>query len=54
MSENVDGYGWGEWNANFRDWWRSYLNNKDYDGAQKNWAPPEHLSAVSEASKKKN
>jgi len=31
MSSNLEGYGWGEWNANFRDWWRSYLNNKDGD-----------------------
>jgi len=31
-SSNLDGYAWGEWNANFRDWWRSYLNNKDNEG----------------------
>lgn len=29
------------------------INNKDYTGAQKNWAPPVHLAAVSDASKKK-
>ena len=23
-------YAWGEWNAYFRDWWRSFLNNDDW------------------------
>jgi isoamylase len=23
-------YAWGEWNAHFRDWWRSFLNNDDW------------------------
>ena len=31
-SRGQDGYAWGEWNANFRDWWRSFLNNEDGDG----------------------
>ena len=22
--------GWGEWNANFRDWWRSFVNNDEF------------------------
>ncbi|MCB9780806.1 MAG: glycosyl hydrolase [Alphaproteobacteria bacterium] len=26
-SSDVDGYGWGEWNAHFRDWWRSFVND---------------------------
>lgn len=30
-------YGWAEWNANFRDWWRSFVNQGyalgDYQGA---------------------
>ncbi len=26
-SSNLDGYGWAEWNAHFRDWWRSFVNN---------------------------
>jgi glycogen operon protein len=34
-----DGYGWGEWNNRFRDWWRSFVNddtwllNRQQDGA---------------------
>ncbi len=32
MSSDRADYGWGEWNANFRDWWRSFINNKDGDG----------------------
>ncbi len=27
MSSEDPAYGWGEWNANFRDWWRSFLND---------------------------
>lgn len=27
MSTDDPAYGWGEWNANFRDWWRSFLND---------------------------
>jgi len=27
MSTDLEGYGWGEWNARFRDWWRSFLND---------------------------
>jgi isoamylase len=23
-------YAWGEWNANFRDWWRSYINQDSF------------------------
>lgn len=30
-------YGWAEWNANFRDWWRGFINQDltlgDYEGA---------------------
>jgi isoamylase len=29
MSTEQEGYGWGEWNARFRDWWRAFMN---YDG----------------------
>jgi len=25
-----DGRGWGEWNANYRDWWRSFVNYDDH------------------------
>lgn len=24
------GRGWGEWNANYRDWWRSFVNSDDH------------------------
>ncbi len=27
MSANDPMYGWGEWNANFRDFWRSFIND---------------------------
>jgi isoamylase len=27
MSAEDPSRGWGEWNANFRDWWRSFLND---------------------------
>ncbi len=27
-SSNKAGEGWGEWNGHFRDWWRSFLNQK--------------------------
>ncbi|MHB8873179.1 MAG: alpha-amylase family glycosyl hydrolase [Myxococcaceae bacterium] len=27
-STGVPGYGWGEWNGHFRDWWRSFANAK--------------------------
>jgi isoamylase len=30
-STTLPGYGWGEWNGPFRDWWRSFLN---CDGTQ--------------------
>ena len=38
VAENSEGvYGWAEWNANFRDWWRSFVNQGallgDYQGA---------------------
>ena len=29
-STTVDGYGWMEWNARFRDWWRAYINYDDW------------------------
>jgi len=27
MSSNNDEFGWMEWNAHFRDWWRSFVNH---------------------------
>ena len=29
-SSTKDNYGWGEWNARFRDWWRSFVNDDDW------------------------
>lgn len=29
-STNLEGYGWLEWNARFRDWWRDFLNDDNY------------------------
>lgn len=30
MSQDDPAIGWGEWNAVFRDWWRSFLTNDDW------------------------
>ncbi|MEZ4322687.1 MAG: alpha-amylase family glycosyl hydrolase [Myxococcota bacterium] len=30
-SSNLPGYAWHEWNANFRDWWRNYLNDDGFN-----------------------
>ncbi|MCO4747262.1 MAG: glycosyl hydrolase [Proteobacteria bacterium] len=30
MSETDPNYGWSEWNANFRDFWRSFLNDDSW------------------------
>jgi glycogen operon protein len=30
MSTTKEGYGWAEWNAHYRDWWRSFVNNDDW------------------------
>ena len=27
MSSNLEDFGWGEWNAHFRDWWRAFINH---------------------------
>jgi isoamylase len=27
VSTTKEGYAWAEWNAHFRDWWRSFINN---------------------------
>lgn len=29
-STTDDARGWGEWNANFRDWWRSFINDDGF------------------------
>ena len=29
-STDVEGLAWGEWNGNFRDWWRSFVNWDDW------------------------
>jgi isoamylase len=29
-SSDDPAYAWGEWNAHFRDWWRSFVNNDDH------------------------
>jgi len=29
-SSTQEGYAWGEWNAHYRDWWRSFVNNDDF------------------------
>ena len=30
MSTDNEVYGWHEWNANFRDWWRDFLNQDEH------------------------
>ncbi len=29
-STTREGYGWGEWNGRFRDWWRAFINDDDW------------------------
>ncbi len=29
-STTMDDYGWQEWNARFRDWWRAFINQDDW------------------------
>jgi len=41
-STDTDGYGMSEWNAHFRDWWRSFLN----EGIALNHAEPRDGGAV--------
>lgn len=31
-STTRDGFAWSEWNAHFRDWWRSFVNNCNWEG----------------------
>jgi isoamylase len=37
-STTTPGYGWGEWNGPFRDWWRSLMN---CDGSRGPWLVPQ-------------
>ncbi len=38
-STTKPGYGWGEWNGPFRDWWRSFANVDGWQLSSTIWAP---------------
>jgi isoamylase len=49
-STNRDGYGWGEWNAHFRDWWRAFVNNCNWgDDGSGDWTVVCHGAAALES-----
>ncbi|HUB06333.1 MAG TPA: alpha-amylase family glycosyl hydrolase [Myxococcales bacterium] len=38
-STTLPGYGWGEWNGPFRDWWRSAMNVPGWNVGSTIWSP---------------
>ncbi|MHB8417085.1 MAG: alpha-amylase family glycosyl hydrolase [Myxococcales bacterium] len=38
-STTLPGYGWGEWNGPFRDWWRSAMNVAGWNVGSTIWSP---------------